>query len=58
LGFVDRNHFLEVRGKMRRYFGFAFIVWFVSSFPRFSKTVVILAALAALLGMWVSAVKP
>lgn len=42
---------------MRRYFKFALIAWFISAYPRTSKALVILAAIALVVGMYLSAVK-
>jgi len=42
---------------MRRYFKFALVAWFISAYPRTSKLLVILAVLALIVGMYLSAVK-
>ena len=42
---------------MRGFFRFAFLGWFITSYPRTSKAIVILAALALLIGIYMSAVK-
>jgi hypothetical protein len=42
---------------MRRYFRFALIAWFITAYPRTSKLLVLLAALALIVGMYLSAVK-
>jgi hypothetical protein len=42
---------------VRPSFKFAFVGWFITSYPRTAKALVILAAVAFLIGMYVSAVK-
>ncbi len=42
---------------MRGFFRFAFLGWFITSYPRTSKAIVILAALALLIGIYMSVVK-
>jgi hypothetical protein len=42
---------------MRNFYKFAFVGWFITAFPRTSKTLVILAAVALLFGMCMAAVK-
>jgi hypothetical protein len=38
-------------------FKFAFVGWFITSYPRTAKALVIVAALALLWGMYASAIK-
>jgi hypothetical protein len=42
---------------VRGLFRFAFLGWFITSFPRTSKAIVVLAAFALLIGMYLSAAK-
>lgn len=42
---------------MRGLFRFAFLGWLITSYPRTSKALVILAALALIVAMYMSAVK-
>jgi hypothetical protein len=42
---------------MRGLFRFAFLGWFITSFPRTSKAIVILAAVALLVAMYMSAAR-
>lgn len=39
------------------FFKFALVGWFITSFPRTSKAIVIIAALALLVAMYMAAVK-
>ncbi len=42
---------------MRGLFRFAFLGWFITSYPRTAKALVIMAAVALLIGMYMSTVK-
>jgi hypothetical protein len=42
---------------MRGLFRFAFLGWLITSYPRTTKVIVVLVALALLVGMYLSAVK-
>jgi hypothetical protein len=43
---------------VRRGFGFALVLWFITAYPRLAKALVLLAALAILWALSAPAVKP